>query len=68
MQRSSHKKKLGGYPALGVVTSITLALFVLGLFGNLLIYYIDVVVVLVGLKHKRESPKELSSLPGRGVE
>ena len=38
MQRSSHKKKLGGYPALGVVTSITLALFVLGLFGNLLIY------------------------------
>ena len=38
MQRSAHKKKLGGYPALGVVTSITLALFVLGLFGNLLIY------------------------------
>ena len=38
MQRSTHKKKLGGYPALGVVTSITLALFVLGLFGNLLIY------------------------------
>ncbi|HYI77785.1 MAG TPA: permease-like cell division protein FtsX, partial [Chryseolinea sp.] len=38
MQRSGHKKKLGGYPAVGVVTSITLALFVLGLFGNLLIY------------------------------
>lgn len=38
MQRTTHKKKLGGYPALGVVTSITLALFVLGLFGNLIIY------------------------------
>src|SRR5688500_11253784 len=38
MERSTHKKKLGGYPALGVVTSITLALFVLGLFGNLIIY------------------------------
>jgi cell division transport system permease protein len=38
MQRSAHKKKLGGYPAIGVVTSITLALFVLGLFGNLIIY------------------------------
>src|SRR3990170_46984 len=34
----NNKKKLGGYPALGVVTSITLALFVLGLFGNLIIY------------------------------
>jgi len=29
---------LGGYPAIGVVTSITLALFVLGLFGTLIIY------------------------------
>lgn len=38
MQKPTHKKKLGGYPALGVVTSITLALFVLGLFGNLIIY------------------------------
>ena len=38
MQRTTNKKKLGGYPALGVVTSITLALFVLGLFGNLIIY------------------------------
>ena len=38
MQRSAHKKKLGGYPAIGVVTSITLAPFVLGLFGNLIIY------------------------------
>jgi cell division transport system permease protein len=36
--QSTHKKKLGGYPAIGVVTSITLALFVLGLFGNLIIY------------------------------
>lgn len=38
MQRSTHKKTLGGYPAWGVITSITLALFVLGLFGTLLIY------------------------------
>jgi cell division transport system permease protein len=38
MQKSSHKKKLGGYPAVGVVTSITLALFVLGLFGTLIMY------------------------------
>ena len=29
---------MGGYPAIGVVTSITLALFVLGLFGTLIIY------------------------------
>ncbi len=32
------KKKLGGYPAVGVVTSITLALFVVGLFGLLVLY------------------------------
>lgn len=38
MQKSANKKKLGGYPAIGVVTSITLALFVLGLFGTLIIY------------------------------
>jgi cell division transport system permease protein len=38
VMQSTHKKKLGGYPAIGVVTSITLALFVLGLFGNLIIY------------------------------
>ena len=38
MQKSTHKKKLGGYPAVGVVTSITLALFVLGLFGTLIMY------------------------------
>lgn len=38
MQRHSHKKKLGGYPATGVVVSITLALFVVGLFGLLLSY------------------------------
>src|SRR5687768_17185918 len=38
MNKPAHKKKLGGYPALGVITSITLALFVLGLFGNLIIY------------------------------
>jgi cell division transport system permease protein len=34
----ANKKKLGGYPALGVVTSITLALLVLGMFGTLIIY------------------------------
>jgi cell division transport system permease protein len=38
MEKGSHKKKLGGYPAAGVVISITLALFVVGLFGLLLIY------------------------------
>lgn len=32
------KKKLGGYPAVGVVISITLALFVVGLFGLLVIF------------------------------
>lgn len=32
------KKKLGGYPAVGVVFSITLALFVIGLFGLILSY------------------------------
>jgi cell division transport system permease protein len=38
MERHNHKKKLGGYPATGVVVSITLALFVVGLFGLLLLY------------------------------
>lgn len=38
MEKSLRKKKLGGYPATGVVFSITLALFALGLFGNLLMY------------------------------
>lgn len=38
MERNTHKKTLGGYPATGVVVSITLALFVVGLFGLLLIY------------------------------
>lgn len=38
MEKSLRKKKLGGYPATGVVISITLALFALGLFGNLLMY------------------------------
>jgi cell division transport system permease protein len=38
MERHTHKKKLGGYPATGVVISITLALFVVGLFGLVLIY------------------------------
>ncbi|MFO7256761.1 MAG: permease-like cell division protein FtsX [Bacteroidota bacterium] len=38
MQPSTRKKKLGGYPATGVVISITLALVVIGLFGLVLIY------------------------------
>ena len=38
MQQSSRKKKLGGYPATGVVISTTLALVVIGLFGMILIY------------------------------
>jgi cell division transport system permease protein len=38
MHKNTRKKKLGGYPATGVVISITLALFVVGLFGILLIY------------------------------
>lgn len=38
MKKKTRKKKLGGYPAAGVVISTTLAIFVLGLFGNLLIY------------------------------
>src|SRR5688500_891684 len=38
MEKSTRKKILGGYPAVGVVISTTLALFVIGLFGNLLIY------------------------------
>lgn len=33
-----HKKKLGGYPATGVIVSTSLALFVVGLFGLLLLY------------------------------
>jgi cell division transport system permease protein len=38
MEKGTYKKKLGGYPAVGVVISTTLALFVVGLFGLLLIY------------------------------
>ena len=38
MVKITHKKKLGGYPAIGVVVSTTLALFVMGLFGLLIIY------------------------------
>lgn len=38
MEKIARKKKLGGYPAVGVVISITLALFVIGLFGILVIY------------------------------
>lgn len=38
MEKTKHKKKLGGYPAVGVVISITLALLVTGVFGILLMY------------------------------
>lgn len=38
MQKVFVKKKLGNYPYVGVIASITLALFVTGLFGMLIIY------------------------------
>ncbi|MDL5049431.1 permease-like cell division protein FtsX [Oscillatoria amoena NRMC-F 0135] len=38
MQKGTGKKKLGSYPLVGVIFSITLALFVTGLFGILIIY------------------------------
>lgn len=38
MQRVTRKKKLGGYPAVGVVISVSLALFVIGLFFLLILY------------------------------
>ncbi|MBX2962704.1 MAG: permease-like cell division protein FtsX [Cyclobacteriaceae bacterium] len=38
MQKPTVKKKLGSYPYVGVIASISLALFVTGLFGTLVIY------------------------------
>lgn len=38
MQKASGQKKLGSYPLAGVIFSITLALFVTGVFGVLVIY------------------------------
>lgn len=38
MEKVARKKKLGGYPAVGAVISITLALFVIGLFALLILY------------------------------
>lgn len=38
MEKITRKKKLGGYPGIGVVISVMLALFVIGLFGVLIIY------------------------------
>lgn len=38
MQKINSKKKLGSYPYIGVMISITLALFVTGIFGMLIIY------------------------------
>lgn len=39
MKKITRKKNLGGYPAFGVILSITLALFFVGLFGLLISYY-----------------------------
>ncbi len=38
VQKTVTRKKLGSYPSVGVIISITLALFVTGLFGLLIIY------------------------------
>jgi len=38
MEKPKNKKKLGGYPAIGVVVSIALSLIVIGVFGILVIY------------------------------
>jgi cell division transport system permease protein len=38
VQKFNSRKKLGSYPYVGVIISITLALFVTGLFGMLIIY------------------------------
>jgi cell division transport system permease protein len=38
VQKINTRRKLGSYPSLGVVLSITLALFVIGIFGMLIIY------------------------------
>ena len=38
MEKVTSKKKLGGYPAIGVVISMSLALFVIGLFALLVLY------------------------------
>jgi cell division transport system permease protein len=38
MEKVTRKKKLGGYPAVGVVLSVSLALFVIGLFSMLILY------------------------------
>jgi len=38
MEKARNKKTLGGYPAVGVVISITLSLIVIGVFGILVIY------------------------------
>lgn len=38
MEAAKSKKKLGGYPAIGVVMSITLSLIVIGIFGILVMY------------------------------
>jgi cell division transport system permease protein len=38
MEKTTRKKKVGSYPAGGVIFSVTLALFALGIFGNLILY------------------------------
>jgi cell division transport system permease protein len=38
MEKATRKKKLGGFPAVGVVISVTIALVVIGLFSLIIIY------------------------------
>lgn len=41
MKKTTRKKKLGGYPAFGVIVSVTLALFFTGLLGLTISYYFE---------------------------
>jgi cell division transport system permease protein len=41
VMKYTSRKKLGSYPTIGVIVSITLALFVVGLFGLLIIYSVQ---------------------------
>lgn len=41
IMKYTSRKKLGSYPTIGVIVSITLALFVIGLFGLLILYSIQ---------------------------
>jgi cell division transport system permease protein len=76
VQKINTRKKLGSYPSIGVIVSITLALFVTGLFGLLIIYSQELervvrenIKVQVYLKHdltetqRTQVEKKLESLP-----